>query len=397
MSQAIQVLPPVARAATVAGSIGGGAESPDSSQSFQSALSSQFAAGEPSGADSGTAESATAASASEAATDANNPVAAEFAASGNPLPPLLPPDQALISDLVRDAEARAVEAAVLADPDTVLGAAAVPLPITTTSAITPPGQPPVVLPARDGQPFSAAAESLLNRPVVSTVAAHIAAAESPATLAASALAAEAAALPAKSADIAVALDAMRAALKEISPSVADARTAPTSLQVAPGLLAASSFANALASGPPAAPPTASATIPVPFGQAGWGQAFGNQVVWVVNQNMPAAQLHLSPPDLGPMSVRISMEQDKASLAFSSPHAMVREAIEAALPRLREMLDSQGITLVDVNVSQHGSAHTQRESGERHNAAAGAESASDPDNESGVSGARVTVGMLDIFV
>jgi len=121
------------------------------------------------------------------------------------------------------------------------------------------------------------------------------------------------------------------------------------------------------------------------------------VVWVVNQGMPAAQLHLSPPDLGPMSVRISMEQDQASLAFSSPHAMVREAIEAALPRLRDMLGSQGITLVDVNVSQHGSAHTQREPGEWRSAAAGADSASGPDNEAGVAGKRVAVGMLDIFV
>jgi flagellar hook-length control protein FliK len=40
---------------------------------------------------------------------------------------------------------------------------------------------------------------------------------------------------------------------------------------------------------------------------------------------------------------------------------VRDAIEAALPRLRDMLGAQGITLADVNVSQHGqSQHAQRD-------------------------------------
>ena len=236
----------------------------------------------------------------------------------------------------------------------------------------------------------------MNHPAAAKAAGHTPAAEIQ-TLAA--LAAEAAVTPppVETADMAASLEVFRAALKEILPSAVDARPAPATLQVATGLLSASSFANTLASGQPAAAPTASATVPVPFGQAGWGQAFGNQVVWVVNQGMPAAQLHLSPPDLGPMSVRVSMEQDQGSMAFSSPHAMVREAIEAALPRLRDMLDSQGITLVDVNVSQHGSAHTRREPGEWRGTAAGAESVSAPGNESGMAGTRVAVGMLDIFV
>jgi flagellar hook-length control protein FliK len=403
MSQAMQVLAPVARAVPAAGSIGGGAESPDSGQSFQSALAGQLASGESSAGDSGTAESAAPASAPDAVTDAIVPITAEFAASGNPLPPVLPPDQAVMADLVSGAEAPIAETAVpptgTADDQPVISVVPETLAdaLLAASGVPVSIQPPVVLPATEGQAFSASAELPLNRPAVSNVAAHLRAAEDAhATLAANDLAAEAAASPTKSADVAVSLDAFRAALKEISPPAADTRSIPTAPQVPPGLLSANSFANALASGQSATAPTASATVPVPLGQAGWGQAFGNQVVWVVNQGMPAAQLHLSPPDLGPMSVRISMEQDQASLAFSSPHAMVREAIEAALPRLRDMLGSQGITLVDVNVSQHGSAHEQREPGEWRSAAAGAESASGPDNESDA-GTRVAVGMLDIFV
>jgi flagellar hook-length control protein FliK len=110
-----------------------------------------------------------------------------------------------------------------------------------------------------------------------------------------------------------------------------------------------------------APAPAGGQVNVPFGHAAWGQAFSNQVVWAMNQGLPTAALHLSPAELGPVSVQIRLDQDQASVSFVSAHAAVRDAIEAALPRLRDMLGAQGITLADVNVSQHGqSQHAQRD-------------------------------------
>lgn len=67
--------------------------------------------------------------------------------------------------------------------------------------------------------------------------------------------------------------------------------------------------------------------------------------------MDTAEIHLNPPHLGPVEVRISMNQDQqASIQFVSAHAGVREAIEAAVPQLREMLGNQHVALADVNVS-----------------------------------------------
>jgi flagellar hook-length control protein FliK len=189
----------------------------------------------------------------------------------------------------------------------------------------------------------------------------------------------------------------RSVLKEISPTTADVRPALTSLLAASGPVPASSFAGPIASNQTPGAPLASAAITVPFGQADWGQAFGNQVVWAVNQGMPGAELHLSPPDLGPMSVRISMDQDQASMAFSSPHAVVREAIEAALPRLRDMLGSQGITLADVNVSQHGAADSQREPGEWRSGTTDANTGAGQGSVMGAAPTRTSVGMLDVYV
>jgi len=470
MSQAMQVLAPVVQAVPATGQVGGGAESPDSGQSFQSVLADQIAPGESPVRDTGSLECTEPAPAPDVMTDTNTPLTVDIATSGNPLPPLLPPVALDLAAGLGTASATAVKALtdetrapVAADAQPpladglaeALAAAMTIVPVSiqppvelaadvqVAGALASSLQPPVesnlaasIVAADTPAPGAAnilaaeAAASSLGRTVVSNSATRVAAAATPAIPAANAAVAaaaassivsnsatrvaaaatpaipaanaavaEAAAVSMKTAGMEVSPEVLRAALKEITPS-ADTRSAPTSPQAPLGLVSANSFANAFVSAQSTATPTGSATIPVPFGQPGWGQAFNNQVVWAVNQGMPAAQLHLSPPDLGPMSVRISMEQDQASMTFNSPHAMVREAIEAALPRLRDMLDSQGITLVNVNVSQHGSAHTQREPGAWRNeadGAAGTASVSGPGNDSGVAGTRVAVGLLDVFV
>lgn len=67
-------------------------------------------------------------------------------------------------------------------------------------------------------------------------------------------------------------------------------------------------------------------------------------------NHQVAQLHLNPPDLGPLQITLTIDHDQASAQFTSAHAQVREAIESAMPRLREMLADSGITLGNASVS-----------------------------------------------
>ncbi len=93
-------------------------------------------------------------------------------------------------------------------------------------------------------------------------------------------------------------------------------------------------------------------VPVPPDHPQWGQAFGERVVWLVNQHATSAQLSLNPPDLGRLDVRINLDQDQARVLFATPHESVREAIEAAVPRLREMLADSGVQLLDVGIERH---------------------------------------------
>ncbi|MBU0592311.1 MAG: flagellar hook-length control protein FliK [Gammaproteobacteria bacterium] len=97
-------------------------------------------------------------------------------------------------------------------------------------------------------------------------------------------------------------------------------------------------------------PLSPATIQAPVGSAGWGEALGQKVVWMAGQQTQVAELRLNPPNLGPMEVRISVSNDQISAIFVSHQPAVREAIEAAMPRLREMLAEGGMSLGNATVS-----------------------------------------------
>jgi flagellar hook-length control protein FliK len=85
-------------------------------------------------------------------------------------------------------------------------------------------------------------------------------------------------------------------------------------------------------------------------QPAWGDEFGQKITWMATQNNQTAELHLNPPQLGPLDVSIKMNGDQATATFTSPHAAVREAIEQAMPKLREMLADSGIMLGNAMVS-----------------------------------------------
>jgi len=117
---------------------------------------------------------------------------------------------------------------------------------------------------------------------------------------------------------------------------------------------------------PSAQTSASATstlptlsVNTPLAQGNWDQALGERIQWMVNRNIQGAQIKLNPAQLGPMEVRIQVQNDQATIQFSSAHSVVREALEAALPRLRDMFDASAVELVDVDVSGQSFAGEQR--------------------------------------
>ncbi|MGZ8196103.1 MAG: flagellar hook-length control protein FliK, partial [Methylosarcina sp.] len=96
----------------------------------------------------------------------------------------------------------------------------------------------------------------------------------------------------------------------------------------------------------------------------WNKDLGERIVWMTNRDMSSAEIKLNPQHLGPISVRIDMNSDQATIAFTAQHAAVKEIIEASIPKLREMMSHQQLNLVDINVSQNNSSD-QHQSHSRH--------------------------------
>lgn len=92
-------------------------------------------------------------------------------------------------------------------------------------------------------------------------------------------------------------------------------------------------------------------MPTVLAAPGWGEDLGNHVTWLAKERIQLAELRLNPPELGLVTVRITLNKSDASVAFGAQHGAVCEAIEATLPRLRELLAENGVSLVNVHVSQ----------------------------------------------
>lgn len=101
------------------------------------------------------------------------------------------------------------------------------------------------------------------------------------------------------------------------------------------------------------------------GSPAWDQALGQKVVWMVAGDQQSASLTLNPPDLGPLQVVLNVSNGHADAAFFAAQPEARQAIEAAMPKLREMLGDAGIQLGQTSVGAGTPGHNS-EAGSQYN-------------------------------
>ena len=143
-------------------------------------------------------------------------------------------------------------------------------------------------------------------------------------------------------------------------------------------------------------PEPSASVQTRVGERAWDQAVGEKLVWMVNQKHQVAQLHLNPPELGPLKISISLDQNQASAQFFSAHASVREALETAMPRLREMLADSGITLGNASVGTEAFREPTQQQPRAHVAQPGVVAVDSGMVSSGERLLRPMLGLVDTF-
>lgn len=146
-------------------------------------------------------------------------------------------------------------------------------------------------------------------------------------------------------------------------------------------------------------PSVTTAVSVPVQDAKWGDSFSEKVVWITGQQVQAAEIHVDPPQLGPIEVRVSITNDQANLLFTAPHAVARDAIQMSLPRLQEMLFDSGLTLGNVSVGAHTPREQQPGQGERRaNQGSGSDAvaAAAGANASPLARIQHQLGLVDLF-
>jgi flagellar hook-length control protein FliK len=258
------------------------------------------------------------------------------AAAGSPIP-------AAMSQLLRDAKAeladRKMPAAARAGADAAASTAAAAAPVGAPAAVTSTAVPDLLQrlqSSADG--VLDAAASAMPRPHVQ--APHAAPALMPAVPAAAAALDDA--IAATFTGALAAADAAPLGDKAVAAAAAPATDAPAIAVPTP---------PATASTTPAAAAPATFRLSHGLDTPEFSQALGERIAWLVDKDIGSAKLSINPPQLGPIDVHIEVSGDKAQVFLSAHSVVTRETLEAASPRLRDMLGAQGFTQVNVDVSQ----------------------------------------------
>lgn len=92
------------------------------------------------------------------------------------------------------------------------------------------------------------------------------------------------------------------------------------------------------------------SIDVPVGHAEWGDKLVGKLSWLTARNMSVAEIHLTPPDMGPMEVKVRVHNEQANITVHAANPVVRDQLELHSHRLRDMLGEQGLSLAGFDVS-----------------------------------------------
>jgi flagellar hook-length control protein FliK len=92
----------------------------------------------------------------------------------------------------------------------------------------------------------------------------------------------------------------------------------------------------------------------------WGRVLSSRVIWMAREGVQQASLKLNPANMGPVEVKLHMHHDQATISFIAQHAATRDALEQALPRLRESFQENGMELAHADVSQENFSETDEQ-------------------------------------
>ena len=147
---------------------------------------------------------------------------------------------------------------------------------------------------------------------------------------------------------------------------------------------------------PTAVPTQA--IPLPLNHPQWQDAFAARIAWQAKDGLQHVSLNIHPAELGPVEVRLSVKDGDVNAQFSTAHGNVRQVIEDALPKLREILSQSGLNLANANVFQQAPGRDDRTRGQAMGNAATEDGLGLAEVEAAERTAtRISSGLIDAYI
>lgn len=106
----------------------------------------------------------------------------------------------------------------------------------------------------------------------------------------------------------------------------------------------------------------------------WKDDFAAKVHVLINAKVKTANININPEELGPIKIQIQKTDSEIKVAFNSSTNRISELIETSLFKLRDLVESQGMNLVDVSVSSQ-----EQQQGQEEHIASGATTGVDDEN------------------
>jgi flagellar hook-length control protein FliK len=91
------------------------------------------------------------------------------------------------------------------------------------------------------------------------------------------------------------------------------------------------------------------SIPVQVTDPSWGENFSEHIVWLGTQEIKSAVLRVHPEELGPLEISVKVVKDNASVSILGHNADVKNIVDQAIPKLRDMMAEQGLNLTNVHI------------------------------------------------
>ncbi|KZN39478.1 hypothetical protein N480_01195 [Pseudoalteromonas luteoviolacea S2607] len=89
-----------------------------------------------------------------------------------------------------------------------------------------------------------------------------------------------------------------------------------------------------------------------------------KVNMMINLNNKEAEIRLDPAELGSMQIRIRSDAEQAQINFVVQNQQAKELLEESMPKLREMLEEQGIELGESNIQQQSEGNSNDDDGKQ---------------------------------